>query len=66
MKKKSLVVCLLMAIFVLAAFAGLLTINLEAAKCKPAGDIGTCEGECCKLTKDGCIAGPCSVILKLL
>ncbi len=64
MKKKCFVVFVLTAIFVLAVFIGFSSMNVEAATCTPEGDIGTCVGECCKLTKAGCIAGPCSVILK--
>jgi uncharacterized membrane protein len=65
MKKKSLLIFILTVIFVIAAFVGFLSINVEAtATCTPSGNIGDCVGECCKLTKTGCIAGPCSAILK--
>ena len=64
MKKKSFIVFGLTVVFVLAVFLGISSINVAAATCTPEGKIGKCEGECCKLTKDGCIAGPCSVILK--
>lgn len=63
MKKKSVFVFVFTAIFLIAAFVGFLTIDVDAAICKPKDIGGSCEGECCKLTKDGCIAGPCSVIL---
>jgi hypothetical protein len=64
MKKKNFLIFALTVIFILAFFIGFSSLNVDAAVCTPEGNMGTCEGECCKLTKEGCIAGPCSVILK--
>ena len=64
MKKKSVIVFVFTVMLVLAVFIGVSSIDINAATCTPEGGIGDCVGECCKLTKDGCIAGPCSVILK--
>lgn len=61
--KKKLFFSILLLLVAVTIVVGSLSIHLDAAICKPAGDIGTCEGECCKLTKTGCIAGPCSVVL---
>lgn len=63
MKRKSVFAFVLIAFFLIATFAGFFAFDVDAAICKPKDIGGSCEGECCKLTKDGCIAGPCSVIL---
>ncbi|MCK4762769.1 MAG: hypothetical protein KAW12_11295 [Candidatus Aminicenantes bacterium] len=63
--KKKLLVSMLALLVIVSVAAGFLSITLDAATCTPSGGIGTCEGECCKLVKDGCFAGPCSVIIKL-
>ncbi len=61
--QKKLSALFLSLILLLVLLIGFSAINLQSAVCTPK-DGTSCEGECCKLTKDGCIAGPCSVILK--
>lgn len=64
MKKKLFVVYVMAAIFCLAVLVGFVSLNLDSAICGPTPGGGVCYGECCKLIKDGCIAGPCNIILK--
>jgi hypothetical protein len=64
MKKKLFVVYVLAAIFGLAVLVGFISLDLDSAVCGPTPNGGFCIGECCKYTKDGCVAGPCNIILK--
>ncbi|MCK4762771.1 MAG: hypothetical protein KAW12_11305 [Candidatus Aminicenantes bacterium] len=61
--KKKRVIILCSFVLVLTLLTGFFVFNLSAATCTT-GDGDVCTGECCKLTKKGCQAGPCSVILK--
>lgn len=63
MKRKRLVFVFLAVLLVLVLVSGFYALRLQAAKCN-IGNGTYCEGECCKVTVDGCIAGPCSIILK--
>ena len=59
--KKNFLKMFLPAIVIIILIVGFVAINSYAATCTQAN--GTvCEGECCKLTKVGCEAGPCDKI----
>lgn len=53
---------MLAIVFSVILISGLVATSIFAAKCTQA-DGTVCTGECCKLTKTGCIAGPCNKIL---
>jgi hypothetical protein len=60
--KKKLSLFVLSLVFLVIMIIGFVKMNVYAATCTPT--TGTaCTGECCKLMKDGCVAGPCLKIL---
>jgi hypothetical protein len=64
MKNKNLTKTLLLVLCLgLILGIGFYLFSVEQSKCDLGGG-SYCQGECCKITADGCIAGPCSIILK--
>ncbi|MCK5058724.1 MAG: hypothetical protein KAT34_18890, partial [Candidatus Aminicenantes bacterium] len=60
--KKNMSKTILSVIVLIILLVGFVYVNIFAATCTPTN--GTvCEGKCCKLTKEGCIAGPCDKIV---
>lgn len=61
--KKKLFLGMLSLMLVIFIITGFLSLDLQAAICKPKDGSGTCEGQCClTLISGGCIAGPCDKI----
>jgi hypothetical protein len=60
--KNNFIKVLLSAVVSVILLAVFVTPIVFAATCTPANGTA-CVGECCKLTKEGCIAGPCDKIV---